>query len=263
LAADAEVGGRNFAQFAGQRRPRIGRVQRRSRSTRNKGHMQFAARFAVRFLAAGGLALALAAGAQAETAKKADKEKDKDAANKPALVASYGDWSVFHSQTGKSRICYTLAQPKSRDPEDPKRDPAYAFISERPGEGVRNEVSFIMGFEIGAPGAAPDAKDKKKADAKDPKEKKDRGEVKSKKDKVELVPPTAMIGDVDFELLPKGSDLWVKNAAKESQLIDEMRKGALLKIKAGSKKGSVTEDTYSLTGFSQAIDRALKDCSGT
>ena len=41
-----------------------------------------------------------------------------------------------------------------------------------------------------------------------------------------------------------------------------MRKGAQLKIKAASKKGAVTEDTYSLTGFSQAIDRALKDCPG-
>jgi invasion protein IalB len=218
--------------------------------------MLFAARFAVRFLAVGGLVLALAAGVQAETAKKADKEKDsKDAPNKPALVASYGDWSVFRSQSGKSRICYTLAQPKTRDPEDLKRDPAYAFISERPGEGVRNEVSFIMGFEIGA----PEAKEKRHSDSKE----KDKPEARSKKDKADLIPPTATIGEADFELLPKGSNLWVKNAAKESQLIDEMRKGVQLKIKAGSKKGSVTEDTYSLTGFSQAIDRALKDCPGT
>ena len=220
--------------------------------------MLFAARLAVRCFAAGALVLALAAGSQAETAKKAEKDS-KDAAGKPALVASYGDWSVFRSQSGKSRICYTLAQPKTRDPEDLKRDPAYAFISERPGEGVRNEVSFIMGFDVGAPGGA-DAKDKKHSDSK---EKKDKAEAKSKKEKVDLVAPTATIGDADFDLLPKGANLWVKNAAKESQLIDEMRKGAQLKIKASSKKGAVTEDTYSLTGFSQAIDRALKDCPGT
>ena len=220
--------------------------------------MLFAARLAVRCFAAGALVLALAAGSQAETAKKAEKDS-KDAAGKPALVASYGDWSVFRSQSGKSRICYTLAQPKTRDPEDLKRDPAYAFISERPGEGVRNEVSFIMGFDVGAPGGA-DAKDKKHSDSK---EKKDKAEAKSKKEKVDLVAPTATIGEADFDLLPKGANLWVKNAAKESQLIDEMRKGAQLKIKASSKKGAVTEDTYSLTGFSQAIDRALKDCPGT
>ena len=121
----------------------------------------------------------------------------------------------------------------------------------RPGERVRNEVSFIMGFEVGAAPPAADPKDKKKADAKD------------KKSKSDPISPTAVIGDAEFELLPKGNNVWVKNAAQESQLIDEMRKGAKLTIKAASKKGNVTIDSYSLAGFSQAIDRALKDCPGT
>ena len=201
-----------------------------------------------RLLVACGLAIAVASGAQAETAKKPEKEA---AANKPALVASYGDWSVFQSQAGKSHICYTLAQPKERAPADIKRDPAYAFISERPSERVRNEVSFIMGFEVGAPPPPAESKDKKKSDSKD------------RKSRNEAVSPTAVIGDAEFELLPKGNDVWVKNAAEESQLIDEMRKGAKLTIKASSKKGAVTIDSYSLSGFSQAIDRALKDCPGT
>jgi hypothetical protein len=200
-----------------------------------------------RLLASCGLVVAVASGVQAETVKKPEK----DAANKPALVASYGDWSVFQSQAGKSHICYTLAQPKERAPADLKRDPAYAFISERPGERVRNEVSFIMGFEVGAAPPPADPKDKKKADAKD------------KKAKSDPISPTAVIGDAEFELLPKGNNVWVKNAAQESQLIDEMRKGAKLTIKAASKKGNVTIDSYSLAGFSQAIDRALKDCPGT
>src|ERR1700677_1645024 len=104
-----------------------------------------------RLLVACGLVIAVTSGAHAETAKKTEKEA---AAGKPALVASYGDWSVFQSQAGKSHICYTLAQPKERSPADLKRDPAYAFISERPAERVRNEVSFIMGFEVGGAPAA-------------------------------------------------------------------------------------------------------------
>jgi hypothetical protein len=201
-----------------------------------------------RLLASCGVVIAIASGAHAETAKKPEKDA---AATKPALVASYGDWSVFQSQAGKSHICYTLAQPKERTPADLKRDPAYAFISERPGERVRNEVSFMMGFEVGAAPAPTESKDKKKADAKD------------KKSKNEVISPTAVIGDTEFELLPKGNNVWVKNAAQESQLIDEMRKGAKLTIKAASKKGNVTIDSYSLAGFRQAIERALKDCPGT
>ena len=187
-----------------------------------------------------GAALVLAAASASGETKPEDKSKDAAAA-KPELVGSYGDWSVFHSQSGKTRICYTLAQPKSRDPDDLKRDPAYAFISERPAEGVRNEVSFIMGFDVGAPGGdSDDSKDKKK----------------------KLVAPTAAVGDASFDLLPKGANLWVKNAAQESDLITEMRKGGKLVVKATSKKGNLTTDTYSLSGFGQAIDRAVKDCPG-
>ena len=82
-----------------------------------------------------------------QAAKAAPKSGTKDEASKPALVATFGDWNVFVGEVGKGRICYTLAQPKSREPTSLKRDPGYAFISDRPAEGVRNEVSFIMGFE--------------------------------------------------------------------------------------------------------------------
>jgi invasion protein IalB len=218
--------------------------------------MPLNAPYAARALAAGlGLCLALAAAGAVAATKPSNKDKEKEpaAAAKPALVGTYGDWSVFQSQSGKNRICYTLAQPKDREPADLKRDAAYAFISERPAEGVRNEVSFIMGFDVGGAPAASDAKDK---DSKD--KKKD-----SKKKDSEGVAPTAVIGDASFELLPKGANLWVKNAAKESELIAEMRKGSKLVIKASSKKGNLDTDTYSLAGFSQAIDRALKDCPGS
>ena len=205
---------------------------------------------AVRSLAALGLCLALAAsGAAAAATKPSDKEKNDSAAAKPALVGTYGDWSVFQSENGKTRVCYALAQPKDRAPADLKRDPAYAFISERPAEGVRNEVSFIMGFDVAMPetAAAKEGKDKAK-------------EANDKKKGAEPVAPTATVGDASFDLLPKGADLWVKNAAKESELIAEMRKGAKLVVKASSKRGNLTTDTYSLAGFGQAIDRALKDC---
>ena len=208
--------------------------------------MPFSARFVAVLLACGALVLSLPALADS----KKDK-KDKDAAAKPALVATYGDWSVYRSESGKGRICYTLATPKTRDPDDAQRDAGYAFISERPAEQVRNEVSFVMGFDVAAPEAA-------KPDDKGAHEKNDK--AKDKKAKSQPVAPTATVGDAEFELLPKGVDLWVKNPAKESQLIDEMRKGKELKIRASSKKGAVTVDTYSLTGFKQAIERAVKDC---
>ncbi len=211
-------------------------------------------RLPVAILACAALALALPALA---AATKDKKEKPSDA--KPELVATYGDWSVYQSQSGKNRICYALATPKTRDPEDMKREAGYAFISERPAEQVRNEVSFVMGFDIATQETAKETHEKPK-ETHDKQKKKNESE--EQKAKAKIAAPTATVGDSEFELLPKGTDLWVKNAAKESQLIDEMRRGAKLEIHATSKKGEATVDTYSLTGFKQAIDRALKDCPG-
>ena len=63
-------------------------------------------------------------------------------------------------------------------------------------------------------------------------------------------------------MLPKGGNLWVKNAARESALIAEMRKGTKLVIKAASLRGHESTDTYSLAGFAQAMDRLQKECPG-
>ena len=39
-----------------------------------------------------------------------------------------------------------------------------------------------------------------------------------------------------------------------------MRKGSRLVVKAPSKRGNVTTDSYSLAGFSQALDKVAKSC---
>ncbi len=201
--------------------------------------------------------LAPVTAATTKTVPKASAKADKkDEAAKPSLVATFGDWNVFVGQAGKGRICYTLAQPQSREPKSLTRDPGYAFISDRPAEGVRNEVSFIMGFDVAGGGA--DAADAK-ADPK-PAGKPAKSDAKSKTSAIPA--PVALVDETSFEMLPKGGNLWVKNAAKEGALIAEMRKGAKLVIKAASLRGHESVDTYSLTGFGQALDRVQKECPG-
>jgi hypothetical protein len=195
-----------------------------------------------RWAAAAALLLGLSAGCAAAAAKKpaaSAPAAKSEAPAKPALVASFGDWGVYAGQVGKGRICYALAQPKTREPAGLQRDPAYAFISDRPAEGVHDEVSFIMGFDVSA-GADP-ADAKKKSDA---------------------VAPTAIVGEQTVELLPKATNLWVKNPAREGQFIEFMRKSGKLQIKAASARGHMTVDTYALTGFAQAMDRLQKECPG-
>ncbi|MCL2385544.1 MAG: hypothetical protein FWC84_06930 [Alphaproteobacteria bacterium] len=145
---------------------------------------------------------------------------------KPSQVASFGDWGVFVAQDDKSKNCYALAAPKERLPAKLNRDPAYLFISTRPGDNVRDEVSIIMGFPV-----------------------KDGS------------PARAEIGGTGFDLVAKGPNAWIKNQAEEPQFIEALKKGAKLTVKASSPKGNVTTDSYPLAGLAQALDRVAKECS--
>src|SRR5271157_4174634 len=129
----------------------------------------------------------------------AEAASKKTEAGKPNLVASFGDWNVFVGKAGKGRICYTLAQPKAREPDSLKRDPGYAFISDRPAEGVRNEVSFIMGFDISGGVDTAEAK-------LDPKAEKPATKTDAKSKTPAAPAPIALVDETSFEMLPKGGN---------------------------------------------------------
>jgi hypothetical protein len=176
----------------------------------------------------------------AAAAKPADSKaaSGKPAAGKPAapsaapggvpatLLASFGDWGVYTAQSGKTKICYALTQPKDRQPKTASRDPAYLFVSFRPAENVKNEVAFVMGYPTKDNGAAE-----------------------------------ASIGTTNYVLLTKEANAWLKNPAEEGQAITTMSRNPTLVVKAQSRKGAQLTDRYSLTGFGPALDRARKECS--
>jgi hypothetical protein len=155
---------------------------------------------------------------------KAAKADAKPEQSKSASMGQFGDWGAYQTP-GKQKTCYALAQPKTREPDKLKRDAAYVFISYRPAENVKNEISIIMGFAM-----------------------KDGGDAQ------------AMIGDAEFGLIAKGANAWIKNPAEESHFIDAMKKGSKLVVKAASSKGKLSTDTYSLAGLSQALDKVRKEC---
>ena len=143
----------------------------------------------------------------------------------PVQIASFGDWGVFASDTANGRVCYALSQPKERLPKELKRDPGYLFISTRPSEGVRNEISIITGFPTKDNAA---------------------GEL--------------AIGTTKYALIQKGTTAWLKNPAEDPAALETMRKGTTLTAKTSSMRGNVTTDRYSLSGLAQALERVKKEC---
>ena len=163
-----------------------------------------------------------AASASAQQKKAAASPTDQ-----AVLLGQFGDWGAYRASPGGKKICFALSKPTSAatEPAGRNRDASYAFVSTRPSEKVKNEVSVIVGYP-----------QKSGHDA------------------------TAAIGSATYAMYTQNDGAWVKNAAEEAQMVDTMRKGADLVVKSESGRGTKTTDTYSLKGIAQALDRVAEEC---
>lgn len=142
-----------------------------------------------------------------------------------AELGTFGEWTVYESPQGRSKVCYILTKPKERVPKTLTRDPGFLFITARPAEQVRNEVSFVLGFAAR-----------------------------------ETTPGEAVIGATKFALAPKGKSAWIANAAEENGFIEAARRGQSLNVTVTSGRGNASTDRYSLAGLSQALERMRRAC---
>jgi hypothetical protein len=149
------------------------------------------------------------------------------AAPQPTLLGQFGDWGAYSAAPGGKKVCFALAKPASSKTTPPNRprDPAYMFISSRPSEKVRDEVSIIFGYGF-----------KPNSDA------------------------SIEIAGANYAMYTQADGAWVKNAAEETRLVDAMRKGADLTVKGTSAKGTASTDVYSLRGLPEALNRVGQEC---
>jgi invasion protein IalB len=148
-------------------------------------------------------------------------------APQPTLLGQFGDWGAYTASPGGKKVCFALAKPSNSKTAPPNRprDPTYMFISSRPAEKVRDEVSVIFGYGF-----------KPNADA------------------------SIEISGAAYAMYTQADGAWIKNAAEETRLVDAMRKGADLTVKGTSAKGTASTDVYSLRGLPEALNRVGQEC---
>src|SRR5580704_16687094 len=145
----------------------------------------------------------------------------------PTLLGQYADWGAYTASPAGNKICFALAKPKSSktEPVGRSRDPSYMFVSSRPAESVKNEVSVVVGYPF-----------KTSSDA------------------------TAEIGNAKFAMYTQSDGAWIKNVNEEARMVDTMRKGGDLTVKGTSGRGTQSTDQYSLKGLAQALDKIQQEC---
>ncbi len=140
-------------------------------------------------------------------------------------LGQFNRWSAYAYVSDGAKICYAVTQPTQTLPNGVNRDPVYIFVTNRPKEGVRNEVSVITGYPY-KEGSVTEVK----------------------------------IGNDSFAMFTKDDGAWVKNAAEEARLVGAMKAGSDMVVTGTSRRGTVTTDSYSLSGVTAAINKIDAEC---
>ncbi|NIP75997.1 MAG: hypothetical protein GTN90_08450, partial [Xanthomonadales bacterium] len=66
----------------------------------------------------------------------------------------------------------------------------------------------------------------------------------------------ASVGNSNFTMFTEGETAWAPSSDDDNALIAAFRKGANAKVEGTSTRGTKTVDTFSLSGFTAALDTA-------
>ncbi|MEM9476907.1 MAG: invasion associated locus B family protein [Pseudomonadota bacterium] len=145
-------------------------------------------------------------------------------------VAAETDWSVFVESDPTE--CWSVSAPKetvnTRDGRvvAVRRGDILLFVTHRPGSDVSGELAFTGGYPF-ADGSTVSME----------------------------------IGETTFELFTDGEWAWPASASEDAKITTAMKRGTLAVLTARSSRGTVTKDTFSLLGFTAAVEEAENRCS--
>lgn len=144
-------------------------------------------------------------------------------------VAANTDWSVFVESNPKE--CWSVSSPKETVNTRGgrvvavRRGDVLLFVFNRPGSGVSGQVTFTGGYPF-ASGSTVNLN----------------------------------INGTEFELFTDGEWAWPATPADDAKIVTAMKRGSSAILTARSGRGTQTKDTFSLLGFTAAIEESEKRC---
>jgi len=147
------------------------------------------------------------------------------AAENASLIGTHGDWEAYTEQEGGKPVCYVGSQPKKAEGKYSRRGESYVLITHRPAEKSADVVSVKAGYAY------------------------------QKGSEVDLV-----IGTETFKLFTDSGHAFAYDEKTDSRIVQAMIRGAAMVVKGTSSRGTLTTDTYSLTGFTAAYKAINQAC---
>ncbi|MBB5720626.1 hypothetical protein FHS72_000230 [Loktanella ponticola] len=146
-------------------------------------------------------------------------------------VAANTDWSVFVEDNPNE--CWGVSAPKetvnSRDGStvEVRRGDILLFVFYRPGAAVQGQVAFTGGYPFASGSTA-----------------------------------SMDISGTTFELFTEGEWAWPATPEDDAKIVAAMKRGSGAVLTARSGRGTVTRDSFSLLGFTAAVEEAERRCAG-
>lgn len=140
------------------------------------------------------------------------------------------DWSVFEETD--PRECWAVSAPKetvnTRDGREVavRRGEILLMVFNRPDSGVSGQVAFTGGYPFAGGSTV-----------------------------------SMQIGDATYDLYTEGEWAWPATPEDDATIIAAMKRGANAVLTARSSRGTTTRDTFSLLGFTAAVEDAARRCS--
>ena len=143
----------------------------------------------------------------------------------PRSTGKYKNWESFIAETDKGKICFAQTVPTKRAPAAVKRNKSKLFVTFRPSEEIKDEVSLTSGHDY----------------------------------KTSSV--TAISGKRRYSFFSQKDFAWLLDDQEEKKFIQLMKRATDIIVKARTTKGAETTDHYSMMGFTKAYNTAKKACS--
>jgi hypothetical protein len=146
------------------------------------------------------------------------------------LLGVFGNWTAYSSGSGSSLTCYAMSKPRASQPKTAKRSAVYLMVSDWPSRKVKGEPQIVYGYQAkeggtAALGVGPDK--------------------------------------FSFFIRNNGKDgsAWLQQLNDNARLVSAMGGGVSAVASGVSSKGTKTSDTYSLSGFNDAMAKVHAACN--
>ncbi len=143
-----------------------------------------------------------------------------------SLIAKFRDWEAHKTRVGGVTVCYAAAVPIKSKGKYRRRGETSLLISFWPERKIRGQVEVRAGYRYKDGSAAT----------------------------------LTFNNGAKFRLRAEGDGAWARNEAADRKIVKQLSDRARLTVTGRSWRGTLTVDTYSLTGFRAAFARARTAC---